>query len=91
MKAVDNEYMACLADRRVSSLPQNLIPLKEEVDRPGPDAGKHAMEGSLPTDRGLSARLMQQYRASCFSHAVSGNKAAYQSICALSATFHPVP
>jgi len=36
-----------------------LIPLKEEVDRPGPWCRKHAMEGgggaggSLPTDRGL--------------------------------------
>jgi len=40
VKAVDNEFMAFLADRRALSLLQSITP---QIERDGTDAEKHAM------------------------------------------------
>jgi len=62
----------------------------------GLDAQKHAMGGSLSTDRGINAAIQgkaikQQCRLLSHYPEQYGNKAPYQSIYGLSAIFRPAP
>jgi hypothetical protein len=62
----------------------------------GLDAYKHAMGGSLSTDRGINAAIQgKRFKQLCrlLNHYLGqyGNKAPYQNIYALSAIFRPAP